>query len=138
MFVGIILPSDLDKQVEEDFYNFLKQLTEVRIQETTRSLSNEEKRRLSEKIAELLIKGGEKVAWGVNFTAEKTSQIVAEQADKHRSSVQPNEEPMNINPAVATSIHYVHRGSKIVAKCTRYLCELSFITRNDIYLWVSC
>lgn len=57
MFVGIILPSDLDKQMEEDFYNFLKQFTEVRTQETTRSLSYEEKRRLSEKIAELLIKG---------------------------------------------------------------------------------
>lgn len=123
MFVGIILPSDLDKQMEEDFYNFLKQFTEVRTQETTRSLSYEEKRRLSEKIAELLIKGGEKVAWGVNFTAEKTSQIVAEQAGKHRSSVQPNEEPMYINPAVATSVHYVHRGSKIVAKCTRYLLD---------------
>lgn len=82
--------------------------------------------------------GGEKVAWGVNFTAEKTSQIVAEQAGKHRSSVQPNEEPMYINPAVATSVHYVHRGSKIVAKCTRYLCELCFITKTDIHLCILC
>ncbi|KHN85768.1 Spartin [Toxocara canis] len=123
MFVGIMLPSDLDEQMKEDFFNYLKQFTEMRVEDITRSLSHEERKRLSDKIAALLIHGSEMVAWGVNFTANKTAEIVAEQAGKHRASVKPNEEPVAVNPAIRTSIHYVHRGSKIVAKCTRYLLD---------------
>lgn len=123
MVVGVLLPSDLDKQVEEDFCSVIKQYTELRTQDISRSLSQEEKTRLSEKIAELLVKGGEKIAWGVNCTAEKTSMVVTERSSKFRSSISPCEEPVNINPAIRRSIHYIHRGSKVVAKCTRYLLD---------------
>ncbi|VDK71216.1 unnamed protein product, partial [Gongylonema pulchrum] len=52
MFVGILLPKDLDKKDEEDFYAILKQYTEVRTQELSRSMSKAEREHLSQKIGD--------------------------------------------------------------------------------------
>lgn len=57
MFVGILLPSDLDKQCEDNFMKILKTYTEFRFKEISPCLSDEEKLRTSQKIAQLLIKG---------------------------------------------------------------------------------
>lgn len=123
MFVGILLPPDLEKQLEADFLNMVKQYSELRTTEVSRSLSQEERKRLSEKIADFIIKGSEKIAGGVNFTAEKTSQMVTDQSSRYRSTLTANEQPMAVNPVVRTGVHYIHRGSKVVAKCTRYLLD---------------
>lgn len=57
MFVGILLPKNLDKKDEDDFYAILKQYTEMRTQELSRSMSREEREHLSQKIGDFLLKG---------------------------------------------------------------------------------
>ncbi|VDN51271.1 unnamed protein product [Dracunculus medinensis] len=125
MFVGILLPSDLDKQCEDNFMKILKTYTEFRFKEISPCLSDEEKLRTSQKIAQLLIKGnrGEKIAWGIDCATEKTTQIVSNHLTKYQSSLKSIDEPVVISPALRTSVYYVHRGSKIIAKCTRFLLD---------------
>lgn len=65
--------------------------------------------------------GGEKIAWGIDCATEKTTQIVSNHLTKYQSSLKSIDEPVVISPALRTSVYYVHRGSKIIAKCTRFL-----------------
>lgn len=57
MFVGLLLPSNLGSEVEANFVKILECFAEVRDQEISKELSKEEKKRLSEKIAGLLVQG---------------------------------------------------------------------------------
>lgn len=57
MFVGILLPEDLDSKDEEDFYSILKHHTEIRIQELSPQMSREEREHLSRKIGDFLMRG---------------------------------------------------------------------------------
>lgn len=45
----------------------------------------------------------------------------------------PTEAPWNINPAIRGSVLYMYKGSKVVAKCTRFLrrflCNLFILHR---------
>lgn len=123
MFVGIFLPKNLDKKDEDDFYAILKQYTEMRTQELSRSMSREEREHLSQKIGDFLLKGGDYLAANIHHVAEKTSKVVVEHSTRIRSSLKPGEEPIRLNPAVRYGVHYVHKGSKVVAKCTKYLLD---------------
>uniref|UniRef100_A0A915PXY2 Inheritance of peroxisomes protein 1 n=1 Tax=Setaria digitata TaxID=48799 RepID=A0A915PXY2_9BILA len=123
MFVGILLPRNLDSKDEEDFYSILKNYAEIRTQELSRQMSKEEREHLSQKIGDFLTKGGDYLATNISHVAQKTSKIVSDKSARIRSSLVPDEEPMQINPVVRFGIHYVHKGSKMVAKCTRYLLD---------------
>lgn len=57
LYVGVLLPQDLDKDTVNGFRDILKELTELREQTVTRELSHEEQNRLGQKIAGFLIKG---------------------------------------------------------------------------------
>ncbi|KAK0423316.1 hypothetical protein QR680_008076 [Steinernema hermaphroditum] len=120
MFVSIILPRDIDKDIEEGFVHTLRLFTEVR---SGALLDSEEKKRLSDKIAAFLVKSGERIAAGVHFTAEKTNNHISVRGAHIRSKMDPTVEPVNINPMVRNGVHYVHKGSKVAARVTRYLLD---------------
>ncbi|VDN05319.1 unnamed protein product [Thelazia callipaeda] len=121
MFVGILLPKTLDQKEEDNFFSILKQHTELRTLELSRQMSQEEREHLSQKIGDFLVRGGDYLASNINHVAQATSRIVVDGSSQIRSSLKRDEKPLRINPAVRFGIHYVHKGSKVVAKCTRYL-----------------
>ncbi|TKR95977.1 hypothetical protein L596_010065 [Steinernema carpocapsae] len=120
MFVSIILPRDIDKDIEEGFVHTLRQFTEVR---AGTPLDSEEKKRISDKLAGFLIKSGQKIAKGVHSTAEKTNAHITNRGSQIRSKMDPTPQPVNINPMVRNGVHYVHKGSKVAARVTRYLLD---------------
>ncbi|VDK54606.1 unnamed protein product [Gongylonema pulchrum] len=65
--------------------------------------------------------GGDYLAANIGQVAEKTSKVVVDRSARIRSALEPGEEPVRVNPALRYGIHYVHKGSKLVAKCTKYL-----------------
>ncbi|KAK6010445.1 hypothetical protein OSTOST_24528, partial [Ostertagia ostertagi] len=66
---------------------------------------------------------GERVAWGVETAAVKVTSYLDDKGEKYRAGLAPTESPMTINPALKGSLVYMHKGSKLVAKCTRYLLD---------------
>ncbi|VBB29595.1 unnamed protein product [Acanthocheilonema viteae] len=100
MFVGILLPENLDKKDEEDFYSILKHHTEIRTQELSHQMSKEEKEHLSQKIGDFLMRGGDYLATNINHVAQKTSKIVSDKSSQIRSSLAQDQEPMQINPGI--------------------------------------
>uniref|UniRef100_A0A7I4KIW0 Senescence domain-containing protein n=1 Tax=Brugia malayi TaxID=6279 RepID=A0A7I4KIW0_BRUMA len=67
--------------------------------------------------------GGDYLATNINYVAQKTSRIVSDKSAGIRSSLVSDQEPMQINASIRFGIHYVHKGSKMVAKCTKYLLD---------------
>lgn len=57
IFVGLLLPQDLDQQHVDKFHEILNDLTQLRDQEITKELSVDERKSLSSKIASFLVKG---------------------------------------------------------------------------------
>ncbi|VDK63909.1 unnamed protein product [Onchocerca ochengi] len=103
MFVGILLPTNLDAKDEEDFYSILKHYTEIRTQELSRQMSKEEREHLS----------GDYLATNINHVVRKTSKLVSDKSAQIRSSLTPDQEPMQINAGIRFGIHYVHKVDKI-------------------------
>lgn len=57
MFVGIILPRDIDKRLEDEFLVVLRDYAQVEASTLVRDMTPEERLRTSEKIALFLIRG---------------------------------------------------------------------------------
>uniref|UniRef100_A0A158P8E0 Senescence domain-containing protein n=1 Tax=Angiostrongylus cantonensis TaxID=6313 RepID=A0A158P8E0_ANGCA len=93
--VAILLPADIDPEVAEEFREVLGKYADIRDQYVKKELSEEDSRRISQKLTKLLISAG----------------------------LESSEKPLTINPAVKGSLIYMHKGSKLVAKCTRYLLD---------------
>ncbi|CAJ0567753.1 unnamed protein product, partial [Mesorhabditis spiculigera] len=123
MMVAIMLPSDLDEKLVEEFEYVLKEYAALGAQEVKDALTKEEQQRLSERIANLLVKTGEQIAWGVHATTARVASEVEKKNVQYRSGRQPTENPLNISPAIKSSVVYMHKGGKVVAKCTRYLLD---------------
>ncbi|GMR53106.1 hypothetical protein PMAYCL1PPCAC_23301 [Pristionchus mayeri] len=124
--VAILLPADLDENLKKELNRLLTDLAVLResteAEGTKEKLSSEEKRRVSERIAGFIIKSSEKVAWTVQKTTVKTASLVHQKSEKWRACP-PTDKPMSVSPAVKSGVVYVHKGSKVVAKCTRYLLD---------------
>lgn len=56
MFVGIILPRDLDPKLEEEFIYVLNQFSVVKCSEIVHGMSAEQRKRTSERMAQFLVK----------------------------------------------------------------------------------
>ncbi|KAE9419306.1 hypothetical protein Angca_009192 [Angiostrongylus cantonensis] len=121
--VAILLPADIDPEVAEEFREVLGKYADIRDQYVKKELSEEDSRRISQKLTKLLISGGERVAWGVDTVAVKVTSYLDEKGEKFRAGLESSEKPLTINPAVKGSLIYMHKGSKLVAKCTRYLLD---------------
>ncbi|KAF8367405.1 spg-20, partial [Pristionchus pacificus] len=124
--VAILLPADLDDNIKKELNGLLRELAVLResseAEGTKERLSSEEKKRVSERIARFLMKSSEKVAWTVQKTSVRTASLVHQKSEKWRSAP-PTDKPMLVSPTVKSGVVYVHKGSKVVAKCTRYLLD---------------
>ncbi|EPB72672.1 hypothetical protein ANCCEY_08225 [Ancylostoma ceylanicum] len=114
--VAILLPSDVGPKV-------LRRFSVLRDQNLKKDLSEDDNKRISNKIAQLLISGGERIAWGVETTAVKVTSYLDDKGERYRATIEPSGKPVSINPALKGSLLYMHKGSKLVAKCTRYLLD---------------
>lgn len=56
MFVGIILPRDLEERLEKEFLHVLNQFAVVKFSEIVDKMSAEQRKRTSERMADFLIK----------------------------------------------------------------------------------
>ncbi|CEF68304.1 Spartin [Strongyloides ratti] len=125
MCVGIMIPDTLGEDVKKSFEETLNAFTEIRVNDNDemKNMSKDERKRFSQKIAKLFIKGGDKIAGGIYSSTQKVSSIIQKTGEKHRSNIQPNDNPANINPVIKHSIFYIHKGSKMFAKVTRGLLD---------------
>ena len=123
MFVGIILPQDIEKQLENEFVQVLERYATVRESSIVSDMSPDERTRTSERIASFLLKSGQKVALGIKQVADKAGAKMAEHGDKYRSARTPTEKPVNINPALRYGVLTVYKGSKTFAKVTKYVLD---------------
>ncbi|KAK6019940.1 hypothetical protein OSTOST_14411, partial [Ostertagia ostertagi] len=136
--VAIILPADAGPQVEEEFRQILGQFADVRDQDLKKELSEEDSKHISKKIAKLLITAWRACSLGSgNTAAVKVTSYLDDKGEKYVEFCFANsisflqvsswpgstESPMTINPALKGSLVYMHKGSKLVAKCTRYLLD---------------
>ncbi|KHJ85274.1 hypothetical protein OESDEN_15003 [Oesophagostomum dentatum] len=121
--VAIMLPSDAGPKVEEEFREVLSRFCVIRDQDVKKEFSEDENKRISRRLAQLLITGGERIAWGLETTTVKVTSYIDEKGEKYRSGIEPSGKPMNINPALKGSLLYMHKGTKLVGKCTRYLLD---------------
>uniref|UniRef100_A0AC34F859 Senescence domain-containing protein n=1 Tax=Panagrolaimus sp. ES5 TaxID=591445 RepID=A0AC34F859_9BILA len=124
MCIGIMLPRDLDPQLEKDFIFVLRKFATVETSGVLAEMNQQERQRTSEKISHFLIKSGQMLAANVEWVAGKTGEKTAEYGNKYRSTIPERTEPaVNINPALRHGVYYLYRGSKGVAKVTKHLLD---------------
>ncbi|CAB3407873.1 unnamed protein product [Caenorhabditis bovis] len=124
MMVAILISQDVEPRLIEELQLVLGEFADLRIQEEpSKELTKEEKSRISRKISEFLINSGQKIAWGVETTTVKVVSKVEDNGEKYRSKLESTDKPMQVSPLVKGSVVYMHKGSKTVAKCTRYLLD---------------
>ena len=71
------------------------------------------------------------LASNVDRVATFAGEYVSEHGNKYRSTMPERQDPaVNVNPALRHGVYYLYRGSKGVAKVTRYLCK--FLPRNKL------
>lgn len=122
--VAILLSSDIEQYLIDELHIVLREYTDFKEQkEPSTDLSKEEKNRLSTYIANFLIKGGQKIAWGVETTTVRVISKVEENGEQYRTTLVATDKPMQVSPMVKGSVVYMHKGTKTVAKCTRYLLD---------------
>ncbi len=149
MCVGVLLSQELDKQLVEKFRHILQEFVQIRDREIATQLCVDDRKMLSTKIADFIVKGklrtdliidfeksfvgGEKIAWGVTEGAERANRVLSKKSERYRNSiVDPSTTSTNINPAIRSSFQYAYRSSKGAVRATRYLrmCR-SIISEND-------
>jgi len=124
MCIGIMLPRNIDPQLEKDFVFVLRQFATVEASGVVSQMKPEERERTSEKISNFLVKSGQVLAANVEWAAEKTGGYVNEYGNKYRSSIpERSQPPANINPVLKHGVYYLYRGSKGVAKVTKHLLD---------------
>ena len=132
MTVAILLSSDIEPRLVEELHIVLRQFTDFKEQtEPSTELSKDEKKRISTQIANFLIRGGQKIAWGVETTTVRVISRVEENGETYRTTLVATDKPMQVSPVVKGSVVYMHKGTKTVAKCTRYLCEFQRKIRGN-------
>ncbi|KAF1771071.1 hypothetical protein GCK72_002896 [Caenorhabditis remanei] len=124
MTVAILLSSDIEPRLVEELHIVLRQFTDFKEQtEPSTELSKDEKKKISTQIANFLIRGGQKIAWGVETTTVRVISRVEENGETYRTTLVATDKPMQVSPVVRGSVVYMHKGTKTVAKCTRYLLD---------------
>uniref|UniRef100_A0A915MQ87 MIT domain-containing protein n=1 Tax=Meloidogyne javanica TaxID=6303 RepID=A0A915MQ87_MELJA len=123
MFVGIILPRNISSQLEKEFVYALNQFSTIKESQVISEMSQEQKQRTSERIAKFLIDVGDKLAVGATSAATKTGKYMADKGEEYRANLEPTEQPTNIHPLIQNGVVILHKGSKVVAKVTRFVLD---------------
>lgn len=133
MTVAILLSSDIERRLIEELHIVLREFTDFKEQaEPSTELSKEEKNRISTTISNFLIKGGQKIAWGVETTTVRVISRVEDNGEQYRTTLIATDKPMQVSPVIKGSVVYMHKGTKTVAKCTRYLCKFSTLREKFV------
>ena len=119
MFVGIILPRNIEPRLEDEFNIALQQFSVLKT--SAEKMSTEQRHRTSERIAQFLIQTGQFLAQNTQNVASKTGKFVADKGEQYRANMEPTNQPVNINPAIRHGVFILHKGSKVVAKVTRHV-----------------
>ncbi|CAK5049943.1 unnamed protein product [Meloidogyne enterolobii] len=123
MFVGIILPRNISPQLEKEFVFALNQFSTIKESQVISNMSQEQKQRTSERIAKFLIDVGDKLAVGATSAATKTGKYMADKGEEYRANLEPTAQPTNIHPLIQNGVVILHKGSKVVAKVTRFVLD---------------
>ncbi|XP_063161760.1 spartin isoform X2 [Candoia aspera] len=139
-YVGVVLSSELPIADRGLFEDLLKQMTDLRIQpaEASSDVINlgqtvriqpapeERDRELpdwSEKIAHGILSGASWLSWGLVKGAEYTGKAIHKGASKIREHIQPEEKPLEVNPAVAKGLHVARQATGGAVKVSQFLVE---------------
>jgi hypothetical protein len=87
MFVGIILPRDLEPRLEEEFVFALQQFSVLKTSDIVEQMGPEQRQRTSRRIAEFLIKSGEYLAQNTQNIANKTGKYMADKGEQYRTNM---------------------------------------------------
>ncbi|KAL6730861.1 hypothetical protein Aduo_001788 [Ancylostoma duodenale] len=125
--VAILLPSDLGPKVDEEFQEFSlypeKSSNKLSLCFLLGAPVFLTMFYVQSKLSNFYCSGGERIAWGVETTAVKVTSYLDDKGERYRATIGPSGKPVSINPALKGSLLYMHKGSKLVAKCTRYLLD---------------
>ncbi|KRY29727.1 Activator of basal transcription 1 [Trichinella spiralis] len=122
--VGLMLPSNLDKEKLKQFEDIIHECTMCVDQQEPLKLTETEEKSLSAKIANFLVSGGTYVALGIRECAEKTSDIIERKSSILSSRVNFSESKLAGYPRVQTGVHYLRRGTDQVGVAGRRLGKL--------------
>ncbi|CAD5206786.1 unnamed protein product [Bursaphelenchus okinawaensis] len=121
--VGIILPRDIDLNLETDFVKVLRLYATVRESDVVSEMTKEKRERTSEKIADFLHKSGEKFAVRVKKASTSAGTIITGQGERIRAGMTPTDRPVNMNPVIKHGVLVGYKGSKAFAKLTRAILD---------------
>ncbi|XP_025954091.1 spartin isoform X7 [Dromaius novaehollandiae] len=128
-YVGVVLSSELPAADRELFEDLLKQMSDLRIQivHIQPQAEGEEKEKelpeWSEKVAHGILSGASWVSWGLMKGAEYTGKAIHKGASKLREHIQPEEKPLEVNPAVAKGLHVAKQATGGAVKVSQFLVE---------------
>ncbi|NWW89140.1 SPART protein, partial [Rhynochetos jubatus] len=138
-YVGVVLSSELPAADRELFEDLLKQMSDLRIQPSEASSDAinlpqtvhiqpqpegaEELPEWSEKVAHGILSGASWVSWGLIKGAEYTGKAIHKGASKLREHIQPEEKPLEVNPAVAKGLHVAKQATGGAVKVSQFLVE---------------
>ncbi|XP_033002404.1 spartin isoform X3 [Lacerta agilis] len=137
---GLGLPSQRSRSYTEVFEDLFKQRSDLRakpaeassdainLAETVRiqPASEETERELpdwSEKMAHGILTGASWVSWGLVKGAEYTGKAIHKGASKLREHIQPEENPVEVNPTVAKGLHVAKQATGGAVKVSQFLVE---------------
>ncbi|XP_008945887.1 PREDICTED: spartin isoform X2 [Merops nubicus] len=141
-YVGVVLSSELPAADRELFEDLLKQMSDLRIQPSEASSdavnlpqtvhiqpqpegaeNRKELPEWSEKVAHGILSGASWVSWGLIKGAEYTGKAIHKGASKLREHIQPEEKPLEVNPAVAKGLHVAKQATGGAVKVSQFLVE---------------
>ncbi|KAL3103726.1 hypothetical protein niasHS_001328 [Heterodera schachtii] len=123
MFVGIILPRELAPGLESEFVYALKQFAVLNSSDIVDRMSEEQRERTSERIAQFLIRTGQYIAFNTQNAAQWTGEYVAKKGEQYRAGMEPGAEQVNISPAIRHGVFVLHKSGKLIGKVTRFLLD---------------
>ncbi|CAB3407876.1 unnamed protein product [Caenorhabditis bovis] len=124
MMIAILISQDVELRLIEELELVLREYADLRIQEEPcKELTKEEKSRISRKISQFLIHGGQKIAWGIEKGTTKAAMKVQNKGERYRSKREATENPVHVSPVVKEGVVYMHKGTKTVAKCTKFVLD---------------
>ncbi|XP_066092699.1 spartin isoform X2 [Saccopteryx bilineata] len=77
----------------------------------------------SEKVAQNILSGASWVSWGLVKGAEFTGKAIQKGASKLRERIQPEEKPVEVNPAVTRGLHIAKQATGGAAKVSQFLVD---------------
>ncbi|CAH2225065.1 Hypothetical predicted protein [Pelobates cultripes] len=139
-YVGVVLSAELPAADQELFEDLLKQMSDLRIQPSEASeevidLSQvvhvvvvpapkeKEAPEWSARVAHGILSGASWLNWGFVKGAELTEKAIHKGATKLRAHIQPDEQPLEVNPTVAKGLNVAKQATGGAVKVSQFLVD---------------